>query len=210
MTTTLEPATKAEAYNIDFDELYEELEALERRVNMQSRNLQQVKLETGGGAYQSREHLEEVGVETTQEEMTEVNLSEVEAEKKLSGEIVELESAIEWPTSATWDEYNMKVQINHIGKKEKEHTFQCAQEMEKEENSVELLKSFSQGAEQKIIVEWKPTVEEETKYSMDLFDLCEEMEALERRVKVKNHLIQQVKLEIDGEKRKQIILQGGN
>jgi hypothetical protein len=36
------------------------------------------------------------------------------------------------------------------------------------------------------------------------------MEALERRVKMKNHLIQQVKLEIDGEKRKQSILQGGN
>jgi hypothetical protein len=34
---------------------------------------------------------------------------------------------------------------------------------------------------------------------MDLVDLCEGLEALERRVKMKNHLIQQVKLEIDGE-----------
>jgi hypothetical protein len=45
---------------------------------------------------------------------------------------------------------------------------------------------------------------------MDLVDLCEEMEALERRVKMQKHLIQQVKLEIDGEKRKQSILQGEN
>jgi hypothetical protein len=45
---------------------------------------------------------------------------------------------------------------------------------------------------------------------MDLVDLCEEMEALERRVKMQKHLIQQVKLEIDGEKRKPSILQGEN
>jgi hypothetical protein len=45
---------------------------------------------------------------------------------------------------------------------------------------------------------------------MDLVDLCEELEALERRVKIQKHLIQQVKLEIDGEKRKQSILQGEN
>jgi hypothetical protein len=34
---------------------------------------------------------------------------------------------------------------------------------------------------------------------MDLVDMCEELEALERRVKIKSHIIQQVKLEIDGE-----------
>jgi hypothetical protein len=43
---------------------------------------------------------------------------------------------------------------------------------------------------------------------MDLVDLCEEMEALERCIKMQKHLIQQVKLEIDGEKRQQSILQG--
>jgi hypothetical protein len=48
-------------------------------------------LEKGGGAYQPREKLEEVGVEPTQEEMTEVNLSEEEAEQQLSGETAELE-----------------------------------------------------------------------------------------------------------------------
>jgi hypothetical protein len=138
--------------------------------------------------------------------------------------------------SATGDEDNMKVQIDQIGKKEKEHTFQCAQEMEKEEHSVELLKNFSQGdeheatvelgstiggeehseewlkffsqeAEQEITVECEPTTEEEATDSMDLVDLCEELEALERRVKMQRHLIQQVKLEIDGEKMQQSILQ---
>jgi hypothetical protein len=150
ITAALELAEEEEADNIDFVELYEELEAQERRVNMQSRHLQHVKLETGGGAYQPGEQLEEVGVEPTQEEMTEVNLSEEEAEQQLSGEIAELESATEWPTNATGDEDNMKVQIDQIGEEEKEHTFQCAQEMEKEEHSVELLKNFSQGAEQEI------------------------------------------------------------
>jgi hypothetical protein len=40
MTAALEPAAEEEANNIDFDELYEELEALERRVDMQSRHIQ--------------------------------------------------------------------------------------------------------------------------------------------------------------------------
>jgi hypothetical protein len=40
MTATLEPATEEETNNIYFFELYEEFEALERRVNMQSRHIQ--------------------------------------------------------------------------------------------------------------------------------------------------------------------------
>jgi hypothetical protein len=36
MTAVLEPATEEEADNIDFVDLYEELEALERRVIVQS------------------------------------------------------------------------------------------------------------------------------------------------------------------------------
>jgi hypothetical protein len=43
---------------------------------------------------------------------------------------------------------------------------------------------------------------------MDVVDLCEEMEALERSVKMQKHLIKQVKLEINGEKRQQSILKG--
>jgi hypothetical protein len=47
---------------MDFVDLYEELEALERRVIVKSQHIQQVKLETGGGAYQPKEQLEEAGI----------------------------------------------------------------------------------------------------------------------------------------------------
>jgi hypothetical protein len=82
--------------------------------------------------------------------------------------------------------------------------------MEKEEISEEWLKIFIQGAEKEIIVECEPTIEEETTYNIDLVDLCEEMEALERRVKMQKHLIQQVRLEIYGEKMQPNILQKDN
>jgi hypothetical protein len=52
MTAALESAAEEEADNIDFVDLYEELEALERRVIVQSMHIQQAKLEIGGGAYQ--------------------------------------------------------------------------------------------------------------------------------------------------------------
>jgi hypothetical protein len=133
-----------------------------------------------------------------------------EVEQQLSGETIELESAIGWQANATRDEDTMKDQIDQIGKKEKEHTFQCAQEMEKEEHSEEWLKFFSQKYEKEIIVECEPTIEEEAIDSMDLFYLCEELEALERRVNMQRHLIQQIKLEIDEEKRQQSIMQGEN
>jgi hypothetical protein len=55
MTAALEPAAEEEADNMDFVDLYEELEALERRVMVQSLHIQQVKLETDGGAYQPEE-----------------------------------------------------------------------------------------------------------------------------------------------------------
>jgi hypothetical protein len=104
ITAALEPAAEEEADNIDFVELYEELESLERRIDMQSRHIQQIKLETGRGVYQPGEKLEEVGVEPTQEEMTEANLSEEEAEQQLSDETAELESAAGWKAKATGDE----------------------------------------------------------------------------------------------------------
>jgi hypothetical protein len=37
---------------MDFDDLYEELEALEKRLIFQSLHIQQIKLEEDGGAYQ--------------------------------------------------------------------------------------------------------------------------------------------------------------
>ena len=55
----------------------------------------------------------------------------------------------------------MKVHIDHIGEEEKEHTFQCAQEMEKEKHLMELLKIFSQGDEHKETVELGSTIEGE-------------------------------------------------
>jgi hypothetical protein len=167
--------------------------------------------------------------------MTEVNLLEEEAEKQLSGETAELESTTKWPASAIGDEDNMKGQIDQIGKEEKEHKFQCSQEMEKEKHSVEFLKNFNQGdeheatielgstiegdehsdewlkifslePEQDITVECEPTTEEESIDTMDLVDVCEEIEALEKRVMMKRHIIQQVEFSIDGEKMQQSIL----
>jgi hypothetical protein len=61
MTVVLEPATEEEADNINFVDLYKELESLERRIMVQSLHIQQVKLEIDGGAYQPEEQLEEDG-----------------------------------------------------------------------------------------------------------------------------------------------------
>jgi hypothetical protein len=72
MTAALELAAEEEADNMDFVDLYEELEALERRVMVQILHIQQVKLETDGGAYQPEERLERIGDMPTQEEMTEI------------------------------------------------------------------------------------------------------------------------------------------
>jgi hypothetical protein len=47
-------------------------------------------------------------------------------------------------------------------------------------------------------VESEPTSEQRETYSMDFDGLCEELEALEGRVKMQSQLIQQFKLEIDG------------
>jgi hypothetical protein len=60
---------------MDFVDLYEELEALEKRVMVKILHIQQAKLETDGGAYQPGEKLEEVGLEPTQEEMEKEKLS---------------------------------------------------------------------------------------------------------------------------------------
>ena len=116
-------------------------------------------MEASGGAYQPRDKLEEAGVEPTQEELKETNLSEEEVEQQLSGETAELESITEWLASATGDEDNMKGRIDQIGEEEKEHTLQCAQEMEKEENLVEFIKHFSQGDEHEATIELGSTIE---------------------------------------------------
>jgi hypothetical protein len=79
--------------------------------------------------------------------------------------------------------------------------------MEEENHSEEWLKFFSQEDEKEMTVECEPTTEERETDSMDLVNLCEELEALERRVNMQRNLIQQVKLEIDGEKMQQSRLQ---
>jgi hypothetical protein len=57
------------------------------------------------GEFQSEEQLEEAG-DMPAGELT-VKLSEEEAEKRLSDETTEEESAAEWPASATEEENNM-------------------------------------------------------------------------------------------------------
>jgi hypothetical protein len=83
---------------------------------------------------------------------------------------------------------------------EEEHTLECAQVMDKEENFVELLKKFSEGDEHEETIEFEPTVEEKVEDRMDLVDMCEYMESLEKIIITQRGLIQHVKLEIDGEK----------
>jgi hypothetical protein len=70
---------------------------------------------------------------------------------------------------------------------------------EEEEHSTEWLKIFSQEAEQEITAVLEAAEEEEEEEeeadNMDFVGLCEELEALERRVMVQNLHIQQAKLE---------------
>jgi hypothetical protein len=100
MTAALKPATEEEADIMDFLDLCEELESLERRVMVQSLHIQQAKLEAGSGAYQPQEKLEEAGSKPVGE-MAAVELPQKEAEQQLSNETVELKSTTEWPLSAT-------------------------------------------------------------------------------------------------------------
>jgi hypothetical protein len=55
-----------------------------------------------------------------------------------------------------------------------------------EEHSEEWLKFFSQEDEKEITVEYEPIIEERATHNMDFVDLCEELEALERRVKMQS------------------------
>jgi hypothetical protein len=81
MTAALDIAAKEEEDNMDFTDLYEELEALERRVMVQIFHIQLVKLEIDGGVYHPEERLEKVGEIPTREELTEDNLSEEEVKR---------------------------------------------------------------------------------------------------------------------------------
>jgi hypothetical protein len=74
MTAALELAAEEEVDNMEFVDLYDELEAIERRVMVQSFHIQQVKLETDGGVYQPEEWLERVGDIPTREELIEIKM----------------------------------------------------------------------------------------------------------------------------------------
>jgi hypothetical protein len=105
------------------------------------------------------------------------------------------------------EEHSVELLKNFNQGDEHEATVELGSTVEGDENSNEWLKNFNQEAEQEITVECKTTLEEEAIDNMDLVDLCEDMEALEKRVKMQRHLIEKVKLEIYGEKMKQSILQ---
>jgi hypothetical protein len=84
-----------------------------------------------------------------------------------------------------------------VMEEEMEKTLMFSQEAE-DEHSTKWLKSFSQEARQEIttILEAAEEEEEEEEVdSMDFADLCEELEAMERRVMVQSFHIQQAKLE---------------
>jgi hypothetical protein len=61
---------------------------------------------------------------------------------------------------------------------------------EGEGHSKEWIKFFIQEVEQEMNVECEPTTEEREIDIMDFVDLCEELEALEKRVKMQSQLIQ--------------------
>jgi hypothetical protein len=78
ITITSEFVVEEEAESRDFVEMCEEFESLEKRINMKSSHIQQIKFEIGGRTYDPGEQQEDFGVEPTQEVMTKVSLSEEE------------------------------------------------------------------------------------------------------------------------------------
>jgi hypothetical protein len=80
-----------------------------------------------------------------------------------------------------------------------EQTLEAAQAEEEDEHSEEWLNTFSQEAEKTATLELAEVEEEEEADNISLADLYEQIEALERRVKVQGMHIQQVRLEADEE-----------
>jgi hypothetical protein len=116
MTAALKLAAgeeEEEADSIDFVELYQEFEALERRVKVQGMHIQQIRLEAER-EYQPKERLEEAGGTPAQEELAGVKLSEEGVEQQFSKGIAELKSATEWQVKATTDGKNIAWEIMMI------------------------------------------------------------------------------------------------
>jgi hypothetical protein len=106
MTAELKPAVKEETDSMDFTNLCKEFEALERRVIVKSRHIQNFKLETCGGAYQLQEQLEEAQ-RVSAKELAEANMLAEIVEKKLSEGIAGNEPVEEWKDNAIGEEDNM-------------------------------------------------------------------------------------------------------
>jgi hypothetical protein len=104
MTVALKPAEEEEVDITYFVDMYKELEALERRVMVQSLHIRHAKLEEASGAYHPQEKLEEVGIQPAQGEMVEFKLSEEKVGKQLSEKTVELNFAEGWQVEATEEE----------------------------------------------------------------------------------------------------------
>jgi hypothetical protein len=92
--------TRRRVDNMDFVDLCEELESMERRVMVQSLHIQQAKLEEDSGTYQPQEKLEEAR-SMPAGEMAATELGQEEAEQQLSDKTEELNFATEWPLSNT-------------------------------------------------------------------------------------------------------------
>jgi hypothetical protein len=99
MTVALELAEEEEEDNIDFVDLCEELESLEREGDGANFHIQRAKLEAGEEAYQPGEQLEEAG-DMSAGELAAAKLSQEEAEQQLDEETAELKSVAEWQLNA--------------------------------------------------------------------------------------------------------------
>jgi hypothetical protein len=89
---------------LSFVDLWEQIETLERRVEVQSMHIQQMKLEADEGEFQAEEQLEEAG-HIPAREMEVAALSDEEAEQQVSQE----KTATEWTLSATQGEVTVKL-----------------------------------------------------------------------------------------------------
>jgi hypothetical protein len=102
MTAALEFVVEKGVDNIKFVDLYQEFEALERRVVVKIMHIQQAKLEEDKGLHQHEEHLEEAGMGTN-EGLTSVNmLGEVVAKQQFNDEEpTRVKIVAEWQAKAT-------------------------------------------------------------------------------------------------------------
>jgi len=102
MTAPLESTSEEERSSMDFVGLYEELEALVRRVEVQVMHIQQVKLEVDEGPRQHEEKLEEAGMGVVEELARENMSGGVVGEQQFSDkEPARVNTTTEWQAKST-------------------------------------------------------------------------------------------------------------